>query len=103
MVFGKIEVSVSSLSPTVLGNIVVSAPRDGKSGVFQYDFGKTIQDKAFQNTRFLNQPPTVLRTALNGLRAQYKESGHQIEHAISKVLEKKAKTSFKVQSAAPRL
>jgi nucleoside phosphorylase len=27
-----------------LGDIVVSAPRDGKGGVFQYDFGKTIQD-----------------------------------------------------------
>jgi hypothetical protein len=25
-----------------LGDIVVSAPRDGKGGVFQYDFGKTI-------------------------------------------------------------
>ncbi|KAL6409962.1 WD repeat-containing protein [Ilyonectria robusta] len=27
-----------------LGDIVVSAPRDGEGGVFQYDFGKTIQD-----------------------------------------------------------
>lgn len=25
-----------------LGDIVVSSPRDGKGGVFQYDFGKTI-------------------------------------------------------------
>ena len=31
-----------------LGDIVVSAPRDGKGGVFQYDFGKTIQDQSFQ-------------------------------------------------------
>ncbi|KAL4940220.1 hypothetical protein BDV06DRAFT_213639 [Aspergillus oleicola] len=27
-----------------LGNVVVSAPRDGKGGVFQYDFGKTMQE-----------------------------------------------------------
>jgi hypothetical protein len=33
-----------------LGDIVVSAPRDGNGGVFQYDFGKTIQDKSFQTT-----------------------------------------------------
>lgn len=54
-----------------LGDIVVSAPRDGKGGVFQYDFGKTIQDQTFQTTGFLNQPPTVLRMAMNGLKAQY--------------------------------
>ena len=33
-----------------LGDIVVSAPRDGNGGVFQYDFGKMIQDKSFQTT-----------------------------------------------------
>ena len=26
-----------------LGDVVVSAPRDGEGGAFQYDFGKTIQ------------------------------------------------------------
>ncbi|KAF2186074.1 purine and uridine phosphorylase [Zopfia rhizophila CBS 207.26] len=72
-----------------LGDIVVSSPRDGKGGVFEYDFGKTIQDLSFQHTRFLNQPPTVLRTAVSGLKAQYKESGHQIEEAINSILEKK--------------
>ena len=60
-----------------LGDIVVSAPRDGKGGVFQYDFGKTIQDQDFQHTGFLNQPPTVLRAAVNGLKAQYEIEGHQ--------------------------
>jgi nucleoside phosphorylase len=28
-----------------LGDIVVSVPRDGKGGVFQYDFVKTIEDQ----------------------------------------------------------
>src|ERR1700761_4470828 len=42
-----------------LGDVVVSAPRDREGGVFQYDFGKTVQNQAFQRTRFLNQPPTI--------------------------------------------
>ncbi|KID83213.1 Ankyrin repeat protein [Metarhizium guizhouense ARSEF 977] len=71
-----------------LGDIVVSAPRDGNSGVFQYDFGKTIQGKSFHRTGFLNQPPAVLRAAVNGLKAEYKLHGHQIEQAISDILEK---------------
>lgn len=71
-----------------LGDIVVSAPRDGESGVFQYDFGKTIQDQVFQNTRFLNQPPTALRAVLTGIQAQYKRKGHRLEEAVNVILEK---------------
>jgi nucleoside phosphorylase len=37
-----------------LGDIVISAPRDGKSNMFQYDFGKTIQDQNFRPTGFLD-------------------------------------------------
>jgi nucleoside phosphorylase len=72
-----------------LGDIVVSAPRDGKGGVFQYDFGKTIQDQSFQTTGFLNQPPVILRAAMTGLKAQYESEGHQLEAAIDNLLEKK--------------
>ncbi|KKO99476.1 hypothetical protein THAR02_08415 [Trichoderma harzianum] len=42
-----------------LGDIVVSSPGDGKGGVFQYDFGKTVQEQSFQHTGFLNQPPML--------------------------------------------
>jgi nucleoside phosphorylase len=72
-----------------LGDIVVSAPCDGKGGVFQYDFGKTIQDQSFRPTGFLNQPPVLLRAAVNDLKAQYKIEGHQLEDAIDSILEKK--------------
>lgn len=72
-----------------LGDIVVSAPRGVKGGVFQYDFGKAIQDQSFRLTGFLNQPPTVLRTAVSGLKAQYESDGHQIDEAINSALEKK--------------
>ncbi|KAJ5410107.1 uncharacterized protein N7487_004466 [Penicillium crustosum] len=34
-----------------LGDVVVSAPRGGEGGVFQYDFGKSIQEQNFQHTR----------------------------------------------------
>jgi hypothetical protein len=69
-----------------LGDIVVSAPRDGNGGVFQYDFGKTTQDQMFRTTGFLNQPPIVLRAAVNGLKAQYELKGHELGAAISHIL-----------------
>lgn len=72
-----------------LGDIVVSTPYNGQGGVFQYDFGKTIQNQSFKSTRFLNQPPTILRGAVNGLMAQYESEGHQLEETINSILEKK--------------
>ncbi|KAF2998684.1 hypothetical protein E8E14_002898 [Neopestalotiopsis sp. 37M] len=72
-----------------LGDIVVSTPEDDKGGVFQYDFGKTIQCQEFQTTGFLAQPPTVLLTAVSGLMAQYEIDGHQIPEAIEAALQRK--------------
>lgn len=34
-------------------------------GVIPYNFGKVIQDEEFEQTGFLNSPPTVLLTALS--------------------------------------
>lgn len=70
-----------------LGDVVVSAPRGGEGGVFQYDFGKSIQGQSFQNTRYLNQPPTTLRTAMTGIQAQYKRKGHKLIEAINIILD----------------
>ncbi len=70
-----------------LGDIVVGSPRDGTAGVFQYDFGKSIQGQTFHYTRFLNQPPTILRTAMTGLRAQYIRKGHELQEAVNSILE----------------
>ncbi|PQE12785.1 Ankyrin repeat protein [Rutstroemia sp. NJR-2017a BBW] len=80
-----------------LGDIVVSAPRDGKSGVFQYDFSKTIQDQTFQTTGFLNQPPMLLRAAVNDIKAKYEIEGHQLEDTINSVLEKYPRLRKKYQ------
>lgn len=84
-----------------LGDIVVSTPRDSHGGVFQYDFSKTIQDKAFQHTRFLNQPPTALQTTLTRIKTQYKRKGHQLEAAVTTVLEKNPRLQDKYKRPAP--
>ena len=84
-----------------LGDIVVSASGNGKGGVFQYDFGKTTQGQDFQDTGFLNQPPTVLRAAVNGLMAQYESEGHQLEEDINSVLERKPRLRKKYKRPEP--
>ena len=78
-----------------LGDIIVSSPHNGKGGVFQYDFGKSMQYQSFQQTGFLNQPPMVLRTAVNGLKAQYELDGHRLEEAIEDILKKKPRLQKK--------
>jgi nucleoside phosphorylase len=84
-----------------LGDIVVSIPRDGKGGVFQYDFGKTIQDQSFGPTRFLNQPPIVLRAAVTGLESQYEMKGHRLEEAINSILEENPRLQPKYKRSDP--
>jgi nucleoside phosphorylase len=74
-----------------LGDIVVSASRHGMGGVFQYDFGKSIQGQGFQHTQFLNQSPTTLRTAITGIQAQYKRKGHRIQEAVNRILDMNAR------------
>ncbi|KAM6529613.1 hypothetical protein FALCPG4_007743 [Fusarium falciforme] len=71
-----------------LGDVVVSASSNGTAAVFQYDFGKAVQGQEFQKTGSLNQPPTVLRTAVNGLLTQYKRKGHQLDGSIADILMK---------------
>ncbi|KAJ5909045.1 hypothetical protein N7495_001727 [Penicillium taxi] len=57
--------------------------------VFQYDFGKTIQNQSFQSIGVLNQSPVSLRTALSALKSDYEIDGHQIQESIGNILEKK--------------
>ncbi|KAJ5661453.1 nucleoside phosphorylase domain-containing protein [Penicillium maclennaniae] len=84
-----------------LGDVVVSASRDGYGGVFQYDFGKSIQGQGFQNTRFLNQPPTSLRTAMIGIQTEYEINGHRLEEAINNILDKNARLRRKYERPEP--
>ncbi|THW86472.1 hypothetical protein D6D18_07519, partial [Aureobasidium pullulans] len=72
-----------------LGDIVVSSRQGETGGVYQYDYSKTIQGRSFQQTGSLNQPPTVVRTAVSVLRSKYEDDGHQIKASITAVLERK--------------
>ncbi|CAI7602463.1 unnamed protein product [Penicillium palitans] len=78
-----------------LGDVVVSAPRGGQGGVFQYDFGKSIQGQSFQHTRFMNQPPTTLRTAITGIQSQYEIYGHRLEEAVNDIFVKNMRLRLK--------
>jgi nucleoside phosphorylase len=71
-----------------LGDVVVSAPHNRKRGLFQYDFGKTIQDQEFQITGFLDQPPGLLRAAMSSINTKYKIEDHQLKEAVSNILKK---------------
>ncbi|KAK2471343.1 hypothetical protein H9L39_17574 [Fusarium oxysporum f. sp. albedinis] len=71
-----------------LGDIVVSSASNGKGGVFGYDFGKAIQGRDFQETGLLNQPLTLLRTTVSGLKARYERKGHQLAETTNMILEK---------------
>ncbi|KAK2938624.1 Ankyrin repeat [Fusarium oxysporum f. sp. vasinfectum] len=70
-----------------LGDVVVSTRGNGKGGVFQYDYGKAIQEHAFVTTGSLNQPPQLLLTALSGLEAEYELEGHHLNAHVDRALE----------------
>ncbi|KAL4723505.1 hypothetical protein ACLX1H_009140 [Fusarium chlamydosporum] len=71
-----------------LGDVVVSMPGRGHSGVLQYDFGKALQDKGFQNTGNLNKPPIVLQQAASQLQAHYSIHGHQLRRSVNTILDR---------------
>jgi hypothetical protein len=50
-----------------LGDIVVGISRNGKNDLLQYDFGKTIQNRNFQQIETRNITPLVLQNAVSGL------------------------------------
>ncbi|QGA13764.1 hypothetical protein EYB26_001415 [Talaromyces marneffei] len=85
-----------------LGDIVVSSPFEGQGGVVQYDFGKAIQGQSFQLTRFLNQPPMILQTAVSGLNTQYEIEGHNLHDAVCEVLEQKPRLRRRYQRPDPK-
>ncbi|EXM13459.1 hypothetical protein FOTG_18088 [Fusarium oxysporum f. sp. vasinfectum 25433] len=60
----------------------------GRGGVFQYDFGKTIQNQSFQETGFLDQPPMVLRTAVSALKGRYDLKGHRLNDDVDMAFKK---------------
>ncbi|KAH7174197.1 uncharacterized protein B0J16DRAFT_180488 [Fusarium flagelliforme] len=70
-----------------LGDVVVSSGITN-GGVLGYDFGKDIQGQDFQVTGCLNQPPTLLRAAMSGLKARYERKGNQLSETVNSILDK---------------
>ncbi len=70
-----------------LGDIVVGVPRDGERGVFQYDFGKTVQGRKFEVTALLDQPSSVLRGAVAAIQAKHTIAPHRIHEHVDAALE----------------
>ncbi|KAI0854212.1 purine and uridine phosphorylase, partial [Daldinia vernicosa] len=70
-----------------LGDVVVSSPGAGNGGVFQYDYGKTIQGQRFTVTGHLNQPPLFMLTAIAALQADYTIEGHTIQKRINSIIQ----------------
>ncbi|KAH0339793.1 purine and uridine phosphorylase, partial [Aureobasidium melanogenum] len=69
-----------------LGDVVVSSPKDGRGGVYHYDLGKENQDTGFRQTGFLDQPSTVVRTAVSALESKHIRKGHNIIENIENAL-----------------
>lgn len=80
-----------------LGDVVVSSPSSNHGGVFQYDFGKSIQDRKFQEASHLNAPPIVLRTAVMATQAAHEGSGNSILKDVNSRLDsnKRLKSKYK--------
>lgn len=73
-----------------LGDIVVGVASGGPS-VLQYDYGKTIQKRKFKTTGYLNQSPSILRSAVTQLRASYDRHGCQIEETVNSALKRNSR------------
>lgn len=89
-----------------LGDIVVSSPGNGYPGVFQYDYGKAIQNREFQTTGQLDQPPTAVRTAVQALKTTHEIHGHCFNETIEGILGKsrrKIKAKYSRPTAEDRL
>ncbi|KAL0943129.1 g-protein beta wd-40 repeats containing [Colletotrichum truncatum] len=93
--------SPSSNHDIRLGDVVVSSPGNGYGGLFQYDYGKSIQDQKFQTTGFLNQPPGVLRTAVGSLKADFEQNGNGLHEAVNATLLKKPRLKKKYARPPP--
>ncbi|KAK1450831.1 hypothetical protein CMEL01_16782 [Colletotrichum melonis] len=72
-----------------LGDVVIASRDHRIGGVFQYDYGRRIQDQPFETTGVLNQPPQSLLTAVASLEGTFELDGHQLNAAVEEVLKRR--------------
>ncbi|ETS82755.1 hypothetical protein PFICI_04631 [Pestalotiopsis fici W106-1] len=71
-----------------LGDVVVSVPTDQHPGVVQWDMGKAEQGGSFRRTGALNNPPTLLLTALARLETDHELHGTKIPQYMEELKER---------------
>ncbi|KAF0318128.1 ankyrin repeat protein [Colletotrichum asianum] len=71
-----------------LGDVVVSTPTGEYPGVVQWDFGKTTDGK-FERTGSLNNPPTLLLTALAKMESDHELDGSKIQENLDIMFKKR--------------
>ncbi|TDZ15682.1 Vegetative incompatibility protein HET-E-1 [Colletotrichum orbiculare MAFF 240422] len=71
-----------------LGDVVVSHPEGPRTGVVQYDFGKTVQEGHFQASGVLNKPPPELLTAVSVLRSHHQPGLSSIPAILAKMVDR---------------
>ncbi|KAI1774165.1 purine and uridine phosphorylase [Hypoxylon cercidicola] len=71
-----------------LGDVVVSVPVDRHPGVVQWDLGRTEQGHKFERTGALNNPPTLLLTALTKVETEHELTGSRIPDYLEELKEK---------------
>jgi nucleoside phosphorylase len=70
-----------------LGDIVVSKPTGMYGGVVQYDYGKAL-NRCFKRTGMLNQPPSLILTALTKLQSNHLTEESHIPKFLSEIEKK---------------
>ncbi|QYS94840.1 ANK_REP_REGION domain-containing protein [Trichoderma simmonsii] len=71
-----------------LGDVVVSTPTGQFPGVVQWDIGKAKEGGRFERTGSLNNPPTLLLTALTRLETEHDLNGSKISEYLDQLQEK---------------
>ncbi|KAF4553944.1 Ankyrin repeat-containing protein 27 [Elsinoe fawcettii] len=70
-----------------LGDVVVSSAVPPRPAVVKFDRGRKRQGDNFEVTSLLDNPPTILRTAVSGLQSAHKRSGNGLQDMIEAALQ----------------
>lgn len=68
-----------------LGDVVVSVPADQNPGVVQWDMGKAERGGTFRRTGALNNPPTLLLTAVTKWKTNHELRGSKIAQYLEEL------------------